>query len=79
MRSTRLTWPPNRAATGRFAVPCPPRLVVQKIVANFGSVEAAPAASDEELAAVDGVGPARAKEIREGVRRLVESVMADRF
>jgi diadenylate cyclase len=60
-------------------VPRLPRLVVQKIVMNFGSVEAALAASDEELAAVDGVGPARAKEIREGVRRLQESVMADRF
>ena len=60
-------------------VPRLPRLVVQKIVQNFGSVEEALRASDEELAAVDGVGPARAKEIREGVRRLQESVMADRF
>ncbi len=60
-------------------VPRLPRLVVQKIVQNFGSVDEALAASDEELAAVDGVGPARAKEIREGVRRVRESVMADRF
>ncbi|MBN8870311.1 MAG: DNA integrity scanning diadenylate cyclase DisA [Solirubrobacterales bacterium] len=60
-------------------VPRLPRLVVQKIVQNFGNVEEALRASDEELAAVDGVGPARAKEIREGVRRLQETVMADRF
>jgi len=61
------------------SVPRLPRLVVQKIVQRFGSVEAALRASDDELASVDGVGPSRAKEIREGVRRLQESVMADRF
>ncbi len=61
------------------SVPRLPRLVVQKIVQRFGTVDEALRASDEELAAVDGVGPARAKEIREGVRRLQESVMADRF
>ncbi|MBN8867985.1 MAG: DNA integrity scanning diadenylate cyclase DisA [Solirubrobacterales bacterium] len=60
-------------------VPRLPRLVVQKIVQHFGSVEEILASTDDELAAIDGVGSARAKEIREGVRRLQETVMADRF
>ncbi len=60
-------------------VPRLPKLVVQKIVQQFGSLDEVLGADDEELAAVDGVGPARAKEIREGVRRLQESVLSDRF
>ena len=31
------------------------------------------------LSSVDGVGPSRAKEIREGVRRLQESVHSDQY
>jgi diadenylate cyclase len=60
-------------------VPRLPRLVVQKIVNQFGSLDQALGAGDDELASVDGVGPARAKEIREGVRRLQESVHADQY
>jgi diadenylate cyclase len=60
-------------------VPRLPRLVVQKIVNQFGSLDQALGARDEDLASVDGVGPARAKEIREGVRRLQESVHADQY
>ena len=36
-------------------------------------------ADTAELAAVEGVGEARAKEIREGVRRLQEVDMVDRY
>jgi diadenylate cyclase len=60
-------------------VPRLPRLVVQKIVNQFGSLDQALGAGDDELASVDGVGPSRAKEIREGVRRLQESVHADQY
>ncbi len=60
-------------------VPRLPKLVVQKIVQQFGSLDEALRAPDDELASVDGVGPSRAKEIREGVRRLQESVHADHF
>ena len=60
-------------------VPRLPKLVVQKIVQEFGSLEVALAAPDERLAAVDGVGDSRTKEIREGVRRLQESVLSERF
>jgi diadenylate cyclase len=61
------------------AIPRLPKLVIQKIILQFGSLDGVLASSDEELAAVDGVGPARAKEIREGVRRLQETVLTDRF
>jgi len=60
-------------------VPRLPKLVVQKIVQQFGSLEEAMRSPDEELASVDGVGPSRAKDIREGVRRLQEAVLSDRF
>ena len=60
-------------------VPRLPRLVVQKIVNRFGDLGDALAASDEELSSVDGVGPSRAKEIREGMRRLQESVNSDQY
>ncbi|MDQ2623481.1 MAG: DNA integrity scanning diadenylate cyclase DisA [Actinomycetota bacterium] len=60
-------------------IPRLPRLVVQKIVQQFGSLEETLGATDDELAAVDGVGPSRAKEIREGVRRVRETVLTDQF
>ncbi len=37
------------------------------------------AASDAELAAIEGVGEARAKDIREGLRRLQEVDLVDRY
>src|SRR6266516_2476255 len=42
------------------------RLFAQKIVQRFGDLEGILAATDEALAAVDGVGEARAQEIRAG-------------
>jgi diadenylate cyclase len=62
-----------------FAVPRLPRLVAQKVVNHFGDLEALLAASDADLEAVDGVGEARAKEIREGIRRLQEVDFVDRY
>jgi diadenylate cyclase len=60
-------------------VPRIPKLVVQKITHELGGLEEVLAASDEELAAVDGVGPARSKDIREGLRRLQEVDLVDRY
>jgi diadenylate cyclase len=62
-----------------YAVPRLPRLVAQKVVNHFGDLEALLAASDADLEAVDGVGEARAKEIREGIRRLQEVDLVDRY
>jgi diadenylate cyclase len=60
-------------------IPRLPRLVVQKIVHRFGDLEAILNASQEELEAVEGVGDARAREIREGLRRLQEVDIVDRY
>src|ERR671923_862430 len=54
------------------AIPRLPRLVVQKVVHRFADLESILAAPQEELASVDGVGDARAREIREGLRTLQE-------
>jgi diadenylate cyclase len=60
-------------------IPRLPRLVVQKIVHRFDDLEAIMAASQEELEAIDGLGDARAREIREGLRRLQEIDIVDRY
>jgi acyl transferase domain-containing protein len=56
-----------------------PKLVVQRIIQEFGGLEEVLAASDEDLEAVEGVGSTRAKDIREGVRRLQEIDPVDRY
>ena len=60
-------------------VPRIPKLVVQKIIHELGGFEEVLAASDADLEAVDGVGPTRAKDIREGLRRLHEVDLVDRY
>ena len=60
-------------------IPRIPKLVVQKIIHAFGGLEEVLAASDANLEAVDGVGPTRAKDIREGLRRLQEVDVVDRY
>lgn len=60
-------------------IPRLPKLTVQKLVRELGGLEGVLAASDAELAAVDGVGPGRVKDIREGLRRLQEVDPVDRF
>jgi diadenylate cyclase len=60
-------------------IPRLPKLVVQRIIHEFGGLEEVLAASDEDLEAVEGVGSTRAKDIREGVRRLQETDPADRY
>jgi diadenylate cyclase len=60
-------------------IPRLPRLVVQKIIQEFGGLEEVLTASDAELEAVDGVDETRAKDIREGVRRLQEVDVVDRY
>jgi diadenylate cyclase len=59
-------------------IPRLPRLVVQKIIQEFGGLDEVLAATHEELEAVEGIGD-RAKDIREGVRRLQEVDLMDRY
>ncbi|MDX6651851.1 MAG: diadenylate cyclase [Solirubrobacterales bacterium] len=60
-------------------IPRLPKLVVQKIIHEFGGLEEILAASDADLESVEGVGATRAKDIREGVRRLQEVDLVDRY
>ncbi len=60
-------------------IPRLPRLVVQNIVNEFRGLDEILAATDHELEAVEGVGEIRAKDIREGLRRLQEINLVDRY
>jgi diadenylate cyclase len=60
-------------------IPRLPKLVVQNIVREFGRLDEMLAATDPELEAVEGVGEIRAKDIREGLRRLQEINLVDRY
>jgi diadenylate cyclase len=60
-------------------IPRLPKLVVSQIVRDFGGLDELLAATDSELEAVEGVGEIRAKEIREGLRRLQEINLVDRY
>ncbi|MCL2768962.1 MAG: DNA integrity scanning diadenylate cyclase DisA [Solirubrobacterales bacterium] len=60
-------------------IPRLPRLVVAQIVREFGGLDELLAATDAELEMVEGVGEIRAKEIREGLRRLQEINLVDRY
>ena len=59
-----------------------PRLsesVINRVVADMDGLDAIVRASHRELEAVGGVGPSRAREIREGLRRLQEHNLVDRY
>ena len=60
-------------------IPRLPKLVVQRIIQEFGGLDEVLAASDDDLEAVEGVGAGRAKDIREGMRRLQEVDFVDRY
>src|SRR2546422_5219043 len=60
-------------------IPRLPKLVVTQIVNEFGGLDELLAATDAELETVEGVGELRAKDIREGLRRLQEINLVDRY
>ncbi len=60
-------------------IPRLPKLVVQRIIQEFGGLDEVLAASDDDLEAVEGVGAGRARDIREGLRRLQEVDPVDRY
>jgi diadenylate cyclase len=60
-------------------IPRVPDMVVRRVVADFGSLDTVVRASQRDLEAVDGVGAVRAREIREGLRRLQEHNLVDRY
>jgi diadenylate cyclase len=60
-------------------IPRLPESVVRKVVADFESLDAVVRATQRDLEAVEGVGAVRAREIREGLRRLQEHNLVDRY
>jgi diadenylate cyclase len=56
-----------------------PEGVIKKVVADLGDLESIIRASQRDLEAIAGVGTVRAREIREGLRRLQEHNLVDRY
>ena len=60
-------------------IPRLPGAIVERLVDHFGSFQALLSAGLEELMEVDGVGEARARAVREGLSRLAESSILERY
>jgi diadenylate cyclase len=60
-------------------VPRLPGTVLDRLVEHFGTLQKLLAASAEDLQAVDGVGEARARSVREAISRLAETSIIDRY
>ena len=60
-------------------VPRLPRLVVDRVIEHFGSLQKLLAAGIDDLQVVDGVGETRARSVREGLSRLAESSILERY
>ncbi|WP_019143799.1 DNA integrity scanning diadenylate cyclase DisA [Aeromicrobium massiliense] len=60
-------------------VPRLPGAVVDRLVDHFGSLQKLLAASMEDLQIVEGVGDLRARSVREGLSRLAESSILERY
>jgi diadenylate cyclase len=60
-------------------IPRLPEPLVRRVVVGLGSLDTVVRASQRELESVEGVGTVRAREIREGLRRLQEHNLVDRY
>jgi diadenylate cyclase len=60
-------------------VPRLPGAVVDRLVDHFGSLQKLLSASIDDLQAVEGVGELRARSVREGLSRLAESSILERY
>jgi diadenylate cyclase len=60
-------------------VPRLPEIVTDRLVGHFGGLQKLLAASIDDLQMVEGVGEARARSIREGLSRLAESSILERY
>ena len=60
-------------------IPRVPEGIIRHVVRDLGSLDAIVRASHRELEAVEGVGTVRAREIRDGLRRLREHNLVDRY
>jgi diadenylate cyclase len=53
--------------------------VIRRVVGDLGTLDSVVRASQRDLESVEGVGTVRAREIREGLRRLQEHNLVDRY
>lgn len=60
-------------------VPRLPGTIIDRLVLHFGGLQKLLAASIDDLMAVDGVGEQRARAVREGLSRLAESSILERY
>lgn len=60
-------------------VPRLPGAIVERLVGHFGGLQRLLSATVDELMEVDGVGEGRARTVREGLSRLAESSILDRY
>lgn len=60
-------------------IPRLPATVIERMVAHFGGLQPLLAASIEELMSVESVGEQRARAVREGLSRLAESSILERY
>jgi diadenylate cyclase len=60
-------------------VPRLPNPIVDRLIEHFGGLQKLLAASIDELQAVEGVGETRARSVREGLSRLAESSILERY
>ncbi|MFQ4147956.1 DNA integrity scanning diadenylate cyclase DisA [Arthrobacter sp. LAPM80] len=65
-----------RLVSGLKAVP---RAVAGRLVDHFGGLQNLMAATIDELMMVDGIGELRARNVREGLSRIAEASLLDRF
>ena len=74
------TTPPARAATGCWpgCRGCPARSS-SGVVDHFGTLQKLLAATAEDLQAVEGVGEARARTVREAISRMADASIIDRY
>ncbi|GAB4097939.1 DNA integrity scanning diadenylate cyclase DisA [Sinomonas halotolerans] len=56
-----------------------PRAVADRLVDHFGGLQNLMAATIEDLMVVDGIGEQRARTVREGLSRMAEASLLDRF
>jgi diadenylate cyclase len=60
-------------------IPRLPTTVVERIVSTFGRLPKVMAATIDDLRAIEGVGAARASSVKDGLIRLAESSILDRY
>ena len=60
-------------------VPRLPGTIIERLVEHFGGLQKLLAASVDDLQAVEGVGETRARSVREGLSRLAESSILERY